>query len=57
MSKREVEQQPIYLWAAIGDESAIPGRVRVDVCERCGALVAADRADTHERWHEAVETT
>ena len=45
------EQQRVFLWAGVGDPSAIPGRLEVTNCAVCTALVLVAVLDAHLAWH------
>ncbi len=43
----------LFLWVAIGARDEPPVRIEVELCEVCGAIVSAARAERHERWHRS----
>lgn len=47
--------KPVYLWAAIGDRSAIPDRLEVTSCPVCVCLVSAAGRDAHLSWHRTAD--
>lgn len=52
VSSSEVDGFPqLYLWVAVDSPDRPPGRIEVEACVVCGALVPSVRADTHTRWH------
>jgi hypothetical protein len=48
-----MSEDALFLWVSVGDPAAPVSRIEVTSCEHCAALVPADRADVHLRWHRA----
>jgi hypothetical protein len=42
---------PVYVWAPLGSSDSPPGRVQVESCVDCAALVPVARLDRHGQWH------
>ncbi|MBV9314413.1 MAG: hypothetical protein JO100_11915 [Pseudonocardia sp.] len=55
MSRSTGEGIPIFVWAAWDTPDTPPDRLEVTSCRDCSALVPADRADRHARWHRHTE--